>query len=77
MENAVLVGIALAIFYNMYKLRQKQKEVRQSFEDLKRANEDLNIEFGSSKGTGISLKRKHYPTLEDDHRQTVGEVKKK
>ena len=42
--------------------------MKQKLEDIKRANEDLNIEFGSI--DGIELVKKNYPDLElkDDRR---------
>ncbi len=76
MENVVLIGIGIAIIYNTYVLYKKQKEVRKATDELKKANDDLNIEFGSSDGSGIEFVKKNYPYIKDNHRESTGEVKK-
>lgn len=45
--------------------------------EVKKANDDLNIEFGATEGTGIHQVKKEYPgiVLKDDFRETVEEVK--
>jgi len=67
-NELVSLGVALVIIWQGYILIKKQREMKQKLEDIKRANEDLNIEFGSI--DGIELVKKNYPDLElkDDRR---------
>ena len=46
--------------------------------DLKKANEDLNIEFSAMEGSGITQVRKNYPDLElkDDKRTGLVDANK-
>ena len=75
-SNIITVIIALAILYNGYLLLKKQSQMKKDFADLKKQNEDLNIEFGAMEGTGIQLVKKQYPDLEirDDHGESVAEA---
>ena len=64
METAVLVGVGLAIIWQTIKLI---KEHRKLNKEMKRMEDDRNIEFSGYVGSGVSQKKKNYPTLNDDH----------
>ena len=66
MENIGLIIIGLVIIYQAIKLFKDQRELKK---ELKRMEDDWdkNIEFEGYVGSGISQKKKNYPTLNDDH----------
>jgi len=76
MTNAVILIVAMLIIYQGYMISRRLKETRSKLDDLKKANEDLNIEFGSV--DGIELVKKQYPDLElrDDHRTGLEDANK-
>ena len=76
MTNAVILIVAMLIIYQGYMISRRLKETRTKLNDLKKANEDLNIEFGSV--DGIELVKKQYPDLElkDDHRTGLEDANK-
>ena len=78
METAIAIGIAFAILIQGFMLMKKQNDIRKRVAELKKVNEDLNIEFGAMEGTGIHQVRKSYPDIEmkDDHREEVSEPTK-
>jgi len=67
----VISTLLIWLIYDLIKSRIIKKE-------LKQANKDLNIEFGSSDGNGIELVKKQYPDLEikDDHRTGLKDANK-
>jgi len=76
MTNAVILIVAMLIIYQGYMISRRLKETRSKLNDLKKANEDLNVEFGSV--DGIELVKKQYPDLElkDDHRTGLEDANK-
>ena len=76
MTNAVILIVAMIIIYQGYMISRRLKETRSKLNDLKKANEDLNVEFGSV--DGIELVKKQYPDLElkDDHRTGLEDANK-
>ncbi len=76
MQNAIIIGIITFLIISGILLVRRQQRLRKEFEELKKANADLNIEFGSQ--NGIELIKKNYPELEikDDWREGIVEKDK-
>ena len=77
-DNLILIAVGIGIIWQSVKLIQHQKKLRKEMDLLKKANDDLNIEFGSLNGEGIELVKKQYPDIEfrDDHRTGLEDVNK-
>ncbi len=76
MQNAIIISIITFLVISGILLARRQQRLRKEFEELKNANTDLNIEFGSQ--NGIELIKKNYPELEikDDWREGIIEKDK-
>jgi len=71
MNEVLAFVIGAMIIWQGYELISKQGKMRAELKELKKTNQDLNIEFGSH--TGIELVKKQYPDLElrDDKRTGI------
>ena len=76
MRDIATLIIGIVIVWQGYELVKRQRKMKAEFKALKKANDDLNIEFGSDKG--IELVKKQYPNLElkDDIRTGLEDANK-
>ena len=66
MYEIVLIIVGIAIIYQSVKLIKEQRKLKKQMKNMS-DDWDRNIEFEGYVGSGISQKRKNYPTLDDDH----------
>ena len=69
-ENILIVTLIFIVLMLIIELAKEHKKNKY----LKKANIDLNIEFGGNSAEGIQLIQKKYPGLNDDWRQSTDEV---
>ena len=76
MENALLIVIGATIGYQSYQIIKNQRQLRKDMKSLRKANDDLNIEFSAIEGTGITQVKKEYPdiVMRDDFRESTDQV---
>ena len=72
-ENILILTLTFIVFMLIIELAKEYKKNKY----LKKANKDLNIEFGGNSSKDIQLIQKKYPGLNDDWRQSTDEITSK
>ncbi len=71
MEIIILSIVGIAIIYQGAKLLVEQSRLKKKMKNMENEMINRSIDYSGDVGSGISLTRKNYPSMEDDFRYKV------